>query len=141
MTSGVTASRSAAVNSIEVKNAGTVKLQNIKTVEHANGNLVAVSRSGEVVVADEVGRERERYKLPYGATVSVHDGDQVEGGQVVANYGKALALETDDGGIVPALAEFAAESPMRRRFEERGALSSYAAPIPLWIILDELDRI
>jgi glucokinase len=41
------------------------------------------------------------------------------------------------GGIVPALAEFAAESPMRRRFEERGALSSYAAPIPLWIILDE----
>ena len=64
---GGAASRSAAVNSIEVKSSGTIQLHNIKTVEHANGNLVAVSRSGEVVVADEVGRERERYKLPYGA--------------------------------------------------------------------------
>ena len=83
---GGAASRSAAVNSIEVKNAGTIRLHNIKTVEHANGNLVAVSRSGEVVVADEVGRERERYKLPYGAVVLVHDGDVVEGGQMVANW-------------------------------------------------------
>jgi len=83
---GGAASRSAAVNSIEVKNAGTVKLHNIKTVEHENGNLVAVSRSGEVVVADEVGRERERYKLPYGAVLHVHDGDSVAGGQMVANW-------------------------------------------------------
>ncbi|MCB1785979.1 MAG: DNA-directed RNA polymerase subunit beta', partial [Gammaproteobacteria bacterium] len=83
---GGAASRSAAVNSIEVKNAGTVKLHNIKTVEHAKGNLVAVSRSGEVVVADEVGRERERYKLPYGAVLHVRDGDAVQGGQMVANW-------------------------------------------------------
>jgi DNA-directed RNA polymerase subunit beta' len=83
---GGAASRAAAVNSIEVKNSGTVKLHNIKTVEHANGNLVAVSRSGEVVVADEVGRERERYKLPYGAVLHVHDGDAVTGGQMVANW-------------------------------------------------------
>jgi DNA-directed RNA polymerase subunit beta' len=83
---GGAASRSAAVNSIEVKNAGTVRLHNIKTVEHANGNLVAVSRSGEVIVADEVGRERERYKLPYGAVLLVHDGDAVTGGQMVANW-------------------------------------------------------
>ena len=83
---GGAASRSAAVNSIEVKNSGTIKLHNIKTVEHANGSLVAVSRSGEVVVADEVGRERERYKLPYGAVLHVHDGDTVNGGQMVANW-------------------------------------------------------
>ena len=83
---GGAASRAAAVNNISVKNAGTIKLQNIKTVEHANGNLVAVSRSGEVVVLDDVGRERERYKLPYGATVSVHDGDSVAGGQIVSNW-------------------------------------------------------
>ena len=42
--------------------------------------------SGEVVVADEVGRERERYKLPYGAVLHVHDGDSVSGGQMVANW-------------------------------------------------------
>ena len=83
---GGAASRSAAVNSIEVKSSGTIKLHNIKTVEHANGNLVAVSRSGEVVVADEVGRERERYKLPYGAVLLVRDGDSVDGGKMVANW-------------------------------------------------------
>ncbi len=83
---GGAASRSAAVNSIEVKSSGTIRLHNIKTVEHANGNLVAVSRSGEVVVADDVGRERERYKLPYGAVLLAHDGDTIAGGQMVANW-------------------------------------------------------
>ncbi|MGV6826735.1 MAG: DNA-directed RNA polymerase subunit beta', partial [bacterium] len=84
---GGAASRAAAVNSIEVKNDGVVRLHNIKTVEHAaSGKLVAVSRSGEVVVHDDIGRERERYKLPYGATLSVHDGDEVKGGQMVANW-------------------------------------------------------
>ncbi len=83
---GGAASRSAAVNSIEVKSAGTIRLHNIKTVEHSSGKLVAVSRSGEVVVVDEVGRERERYKLPYGAVLNVRDGDSVEGGQLVANW-------------------------------------------------------
>jgi DNA-directed RNA polymerase subunit beta' len=83
---GGAASRSAAVSSIEVKSAGTARLHNIKTVEHSSGKLVAVSRSGEVTVVDDVGRERERYKLPYGAVLNVRDGDAVAGGQLVANW-------------------------------------------------------
>jgi DNA-directed RNA polymerase subunit beta' len=83
---GGAASRAAAVNSIEVKAAGSIRLHNIKTVQHHSGNLVAVSRSGELTVVDEVGRERERYKVPYGATILTADGDQVEGGQMVANW-------------------------------------------------------
>ena len=43
---------------------GFVRLQNLKSVERKDGNLVAVSRSGQLTVADEFGRERERYKLP-----------------------------------------------------------------------------
>ena len=83
---GGAASRSAAVNSIEVKAKGAVRLHNIKTVKHESGHLVAVSRSGEIIMADEVGRERERYKVPYGATLMVGDGDSVDGGQMVANW-------------------------------------------------------
>ncbi len=83
---GGAASRSAAVSSIEVKNSGTVHLYNIKTVENSAGKLVAVSRSGEVIVQDERGSERERYKLPYGAILQVRDGDKVEAGQMVANW-------------------------------------------------------
>ncbi len=83
---GGAASRAAAVNSIEVKAAGTVRLHNMKTVENQAGNLVAVSRSGELTLVDEVGRERERYKVPYGATILAQEGDTVDGGQMVANW-------------------------------------------------------
>ncbi|MBS0359538.1 MAG: DNA-directed RNA polymerase subunit beta', partial [Proteobacteria bacterium] len=83
---GGAASRATAVNSVQVKNKGTVKLHNIKTVKHASGKLVAVSRSGDITIVDEFGRERERYKLPYGAELTVTDGDQVEGGKIVSRW-------------------------------------------------------
>ena len=83
---GGAASRSATVNNVEVKNNGHVKLHNIKTVSDKDGNLVAVSRSGEISVIDEHGRERERYKLPYGAIINVADEAGVSGGQIVANW-------------------------------------------------------
>ncbi len=83
---GGAASRAVAVNNIEIKSAGTVHLHNIKTVRHHSGNLVAVSRSGELTVTDDMGLEKERYKVPYGATLKVGDGDAAQGGQVVANW-------------------------------------------------------
>ena len=83
---GGAASRAAAANGVEVKSKGTIRLHNIKTVRHEKGHLVAVSRSGELGVVDEFGRERERYKIPYGATITVNDGDVVTAGQSVANW-------------------------------------------------------
>ncbi|MFY7697606.1 MAG: DNA-directed RNA polymerase subunit beta' [Legionella sp.] len=83
---GGAASRATAANNIQIKNKGVIRLHNIKTVKHENGNLVAVSRSGEVTIADEFGRERERYKLPYGAVLSVQDNSQVDAGQVIATW-------------------------------------------------------
>jgi DNA-directed RNA polymerase subunit beta' len=83
---GGAASRSAAVSNIEIKNKGVVKLNNIKTVHHQKGYLIAVSRSGEVSVMNEHGRERERYKVPYGATITVTDGASVQQGEVVATW-------------------------------------------------------
>ena len=83
---GGAASRAAAVDNVAVKDDGVVRLHNLKTVRHANGHYVAVTRSGELSIADEHGRERERYKIPYGAVLSVTDGDSVTGGQMVANW-------------------------------------------------------
>jgi DNA-directed RNA polymerase subunit beta' len=83
---GGAASRAAAIDNVTVKTTGTVKFNNLKSVQHANGNLVAVSRSGEVSVLDAHGRERERYKLPYGANISIKDGGAVKAGQTVANW-------------------------------------------------------
>ena len=83
---GGAASRAAAVDNITVKTTGSVKFNNLKHVEHGNGTLVAVSRSGEISVLDAHGRERERYKLPYGATITSKDGEAVKAGQTVANW-------------------------------------------------------
>ena len=69
-----------------VKTTGSVKFNNLKHVSHASGGSVAVSRSGELSVLDNHGRERERYKLPYGANISVKDGAEVKAGQTVVKW-------------------------------------------------------
>ncbi|WKJ89720.1 DNA-directed RNA polymerase subunit beta' [Methylomonas montana] len=83
---GGAASRSAAVSNVQVKSSGSVKLNNLKTVKNRENNLVAVSRSGEVGVMDDYGRERERYKIPYGAVLSVGDGSPVSAGDIIVNW-------------------------------------------------------
>jgi DNA-directed RNA polymerase subunit beta' len=83
---GGAASRAAAATSVEVKRPGMIRLHNVKTVRHEKGYLVAVSRSGEIGVMDDQGRERERYRIPYGAVINVDDGVKVDGGQIVATW-------------------------------------------------------
>ncbi len=83
---GGAASRATADNSIQVKSKGRVRLHNVKLLVHAKGYSVVVSRSGELTIADAQGREWERYKLPYGATLSVKEGDAVEAAQTVATW-------------------------------------------------------
>ena len=83
---GGAASRAAAIDNVQVKTTGAVKFNNVKTVQHNNGNLVAVSRSGELSIMDAHGRERERYKVPYGAVISVKDGADIKAGQTIAKW-------------------------------------------------------
>ncbi|MGY6554907.1 MAG: DNA-directed RNA polymerase subunit beta' [Wenzhouxiangella sp.] len=83
---GGAASRSVAIDHIEVKSGGSIRFYNLKSVQNSEGRLVAVSRSGELSVIDSQGRERERYKIPYGAVLSVKEGDAVELGQNVATW-------------------------------------------------------
>jgi DNA-directed RNA polymerase subunit beta' len=83
---GGAASRAAAASSGEVRNKGTLRFHNVKTVQHEKGHLVVTSRSGELGIVDEFGRERERYKIPYGAVINAKEHDKVAGGQVVATW-------------------------------------------------------
>ncbi|MCP1728658.1 DNA-directed RNA polymerase subunit beta' [Natronospira proteinivora] len=83
---GGAASRAVAVSNVEVKGDGSVRLENLKTVKHRDGHLVAISRSGEIAIADSYGRERERYKVPYGAALRFDDGEDVKGGDIVAEW-------------------------------------------------------
>lgn len=83
---GGAASRTTAVNNVQVKFPGRIKLHNVKLIERSNGKFIIVSRSGTLAVLDDHGRERERYKIPYGAELNVKDGSQAEAGQIVANW-------------------------------------------------------
>ncbi len=87
---GGAASRSVAVSQIEVKSKGSVKLSNVKLIQQQDGSggskSVAVSRSGELNVLDEGGQRRENYKIPYGAVLSIADGNSVSAGQTVATW-------------------------------------------------------
>ncbi|AFI85132.1 DNA-directed RNA polymerase subunit beta' [Methylophaga nitratireducenticrescens] len=83
---GGAASRTAADNSVVLKFKGHIRYFNIKAVENSAGKFIAVSRSGELHLIDENGRERERYKIPYGAEIAVADDDAVDAGQIVATW-------------------------------------------------------
>jgi DNA-directed RNA polymerase subunit beta' len=83
---GGAASRAAAQSNVEVKGKGTLRFHNLKSVRHDRGHLVAVSRSGEVGVIDDFGRERERYRIPYGSVIGVDEGTAVQPGQVIATW-------------------------------------------------------
>ena len=83
---GGAASRATAEDNIQVKHDGNMRLHNTKVVERDDGKYVVVSRSGELSIADLSGRERERYKIPYGAIINLKDQSKVKGGEVVANW-------------------------------------------------------
>src|SRR5690606_39201947 len=83
---GGAASRTSLADSVQTKQDGIVRLHNIKVVARLDGSLVAVSRSGELALADKAGRERERYKIPYGAVIAVKEGEEVAGGTIIAKW-------------------------------------------------------
>ena len=84
---GGAASRTAAASQLESKSAGTMRFSApMRYVTNAKGELVVIARSGEMTIHDDNGRERERHKVPYGATLQVKDGDVVKAGKVLAMW-------------------------------------------------------
>ncbi|MDE2365311.1 MAG: DNA-directed RNA polymerase subunit beta' [Betaproteobacteria bacterium] len=84
---GGAASRTAVASQVESKSNGTVRYSpTMRYVTNSRNELIAISRSGEVVIYDDSGRERERHKAPYGATLLIRDGEAVKAGQVLAAW-------------------------------------------------------
>jgi DNA-directed RNA polymerase subunit beta' len=84
---GGAASRTAVASQVESKSNGVIRYESgMRYVTNQRGDLVAISRNGEVVIHDENNRERERHKVPYGAMLLVRDGEQVKAGQVLATW-------------------------------------------------------
>jgi len=127
---GGAASRATAANNVQIKLTGKIKLHNIKLIQHHSGKYIAVSRSGELAVVDEHGRERERYKIPYGAELSVSDGSKAEAGQIVANWDPhSHPVITEVGGRLK-FADLVEGVTMNRQTDELTGLSSIVVTDP-----------
>ena len=84
---GGAASRAAVASSVEAKSNGLIGFNpTMRYVTNSKGELVVISRSGEIVLHDEHGRERERHKVPYGATLTVKADQQIKAGTILANW-------------------------------------------------------
>jgi DNA-directed RNA polymerase subunit beta' len=84
---GGAASRAAIASSVEAKSSGIIGFNStMRYVTNSKGELVVIARSGEIVIHDEHGRERERHKVPYGATLTVKADQQVKAGTILANW-------------------------------------------------------
>src|ERR1700694_3769443 len=102
---GGAASRTAVASSVEAKSNGLVHFAStMRYVTNARGEQIAISRNGEIIIADDNGRERERHKVPYGATLTVESGAKAKAGQPIANW---------DPLTRPIITEYAGET----RFE------------------------
>jgi DNA-directed RNA polymerase subunit beta' len=121
---GGAASRATAENSIQVKSNGKARLNNVKLLRHAQGYSVVVSRSGELTIADAQGRDWERYKLPYGATLTVVDGSLVQASDTVATWDPHNhPVITEVGGRVQFV-DLIDGLTMRRQTDEMTGLTS-----------------
>ncbi len=98
---GGAASAQASVSSVETNNNGTISLHKIKVARNSAGRDVVVTRSGELVIKDEHGVDRERYKVPYGSELTIKDGEKVKAGQLVASWDPHThPVITDVGGKI-----------------------------------------
>ena len=84
---GGAASRAAIASSVEAKSNGNIGFNaTMRYVTNGKKELVVISRSGEIVIHDEHGRERERHKVPYGAVLTVKADQTVKAGTILANW-------------------------------------------------------
>ncbi|HJN52501.1 MAG: DNA-directed RNA polymerase subunit beta' [Pseudomonadales bacterium] len=130
---GGAASRATAIDNVQVKHAGVIRLHNLKVIEKANGDLTVTSRSGELAVADETGRERERYKLPYGAILTKKNDEEVNAGEIVANWDPHThPIVTEVAGKV-MFEGMEEDITIRRQTDELTGLTSIS-------VIDQKDR-
>ncbi len=83
---GGAASRAVAESGATVRNSGTVRITNVKTVVNTEGKEIVTSRQSELIIMDELGTSKESHKIPYGAVLEVKDGDEVKAGTTVARW-------------------------------------------------------
>lgn len=131
---GGAASRAAATSQVEAKSNGTVRFGGqMRYIANNKDELIVIGRSSDIVILDAAGRERELHKIPYGATLKVHDGEELKAGTVLATW---------DPHTSPVITEFAGKVKLEnvedgvtvtKQTEESTGLST-------WVVIDGKRR-
>ncbi|WP_343192635.1 DNA-directed RNA polymerase subunit beta' [Buchnera aphidicola (Taiwanaphis decaspermi)] len=130
---GGAASRAATESSIQVKNTGTIKINNSKSVINSSGKIIITSRNVEIQILDDVYRIKESYKVPYGSVINKNDGEQVITGETIANWDPhTMPVITEVSGYVKFVDMIEGQSIVKQADELTG-LSSI-------IVLDTSER-
>ena len=116
-----------------MKNKGSIRLSNAKSVVNSSGKLVITSRNTELKLIDEFGRTKESYKVPYGSVMAKGDGEQVAGGETVANWDPhTMPVITEVSGFV-RFTDMIDGQTITRQTDELTGLSSL-------VVLDSAER-
>ena len=98
---GGTASRSVEQAELTTQRGGTIGFKNLHFVENAEGIKIVMNRNAEIVVHDELGRERERFKVNYGAQILVAEGGEVAAGTILADWDAyTIPIVAEVGGAI-----------------------------------------
>ncbi len=121
---GGTASRRAEQTTLEARHEGIVKFVNLNTAVNSRGELIVMSRNGEISIVDEQGREREKNPVIYGAMLKVKEGDKVKSGDILAEWDPyTTPILTDVDGIVK-FGDIEEGKTMREQIDESTGFAS-----------------
>jgi len=127
---GGAATKTTASDSVEVNSTGTIRMHNIKYVTNAEKKLVAISRSGEISVIDKSGKEKERYKVPYGAVIHVKDAAKVKAGEVIINWDPHTHPIVSEVAGKVVLSDFKEGITVEEKLDELTGLTSFIITDP-----------
>ncbi|MDA7990303.1 MAG: DNA-directed RNA polymerase subunit beta' [Gammaproteobacteria bacterium] len=118
------------IGQVEIKNAGTVQLKNVRTEKNSEGKEVVLSRSGELIVRDESGRERDQHKLPYGAALFAADGAAVAVGDIAAAWNPYTRPRMPDVDGTVSFIDFVEGVSVEKKTDEVGVGDAYVVLDP-----------
>jgi DNA-directed RNA polymerase subunit beta' len=130
---GGTASRQVEQSTLQAKNSGVVRYQNLRTVHNREGAIVVMNRNGVLAIQDEQGREKERYQVVYGARLRVRDSQKIERGEKLIEWDPyTLSILSEMSGRV-AYGDIVEGVTMQEELDEQTGLSQK-------VILDHYDE-
>ena len=115
---GGTAARIAAQTQRKSKIDGIVMLERVNMVQSVDGDRVVTSREGQVVIKTGGGQVRSRLSIPYGATLSVSDGQEIEVGDLIFTWDPYSEPVVADAKGVARFVDIVADQTVREELDE-----------------------